>query len=85
MSTPNADLIGTSLAEDDVKPAPVYAPPAPGWYTWPARRQSTAAHYYCDAELMQSFLFKDGTDLLKESEIKRFDLLERGWQLEGQR
>jgi hypothetical protein len=36
--------------------------------------------YYWDGELMQSFLFKDGTDLLKESEIKRFDLLERGWK-----
>jgi len=35
--------------------------------------------YYWDAELMQSFLFNDGTDVLKEAEIKRFDLLERGW------
>jgi hypothetical protein len=26
--------------------------------------------YYWDAELMQSFLFKDGTDLLKEAQIK---------------
>jgi hypothetical protein len=29
---------------------------------------------------MQSFLFKDGADLLKEAEIKRFDLEERGWR-----
>jgi hypothetical protein len=35
--------------------------------------------YVWDDELMQSFLFKDGTDLLKEAQIKRFDLLERGW------
>jgi hypothetical protein len=34
---------------------------------------------------MQSFLFKDGTELLKEPQITRFDLEERGWQLEGQR
>jgi hypothetical protein len=41
--------------------------------------------YYWDAELMQSFLFKDGTELLKEAQIKRFDLEERGWQPEGHR
>lgn len=34
---------------------------------------------------MQSFLFKDGTELLQEVQIKRFDLEERGWQLEGHR
>jgi hypothetical protein len=34
---------------------------------------------------MESFLFKDGTELLKEAQIKRFDLEKRGWQLEGQR
>jgi Protein of unknown function (DUF3309) len=33
---------------------------------------------------MQSFLFKDGTELLKEAQIKRFDLEERASQLEGQ-
>jgi hypothetical protein len=37
--------------------------------------------YYWDAELMQSWLFKDGTELLKEAQIKRFDLEERGWVL----
>jgi hypothetical protein len=39
--------------------------------------------YYWDAELMQSFLFKDGTELLKEAQIKRFDLEERGWLVAG--
>jgi hypothetical protein len=32
---------------------------------------------------MQSFLFKDGTELLKEAQIKRFDLEERGWLVAG--
>jgi hypothetical protein len=43
--------------------------------------------YYWDAELMQSMVFRDGTELLKKAQIKvkRFDLEERGWQLEGQR
>jgi hypothetical protein len=36
--------------------------------------------YYWDAELMQGFLFKDGTDLLKEAQTERFDLEERGWK-----
>jgi hypothetical protein len=33
--------------------------------------------YYWDDELM----FKDGTELLKEAHIKRFDLEERGWKV----
>jgi hypothetical protein len=41
--------------------------------------------YYRDSELMQSMIFRDGTELLKEAQIKRFDPEERGWQLEGQR
>jgi len=32
---------------------------------------------------MQSMLFIDGTDLLKEVEIKRFDFEERGWKLQA--
>jgi hypothetical protein len=35
--------------------------------------------YYWDAELMQSAIFRDGTELLKEAQVKRFDLEERGW------
>jgi hypothetical protein len=40
---------------------------------------------HTSSDLMESFLFKDGTELLKEAQIKRFDLEKRGWQLEGQR
>ena len=36
--------------------------------------------YVWDGELMPSHLFRDGTELLKEADSKRFELEERGWK-----
>jgi hypothetical protein len=36
--------------------------------------------YVWDGELMQSHLFRDGTELLREAEMKRFELEGRGWK-----
>jgi hypothetical protein len=35
--------------------------------------------YLWDGVLMQSHLFRDGTELLKEATTKRFELEESGW------
>jgi hypothetical protein len=63
----NTDSIGKALSRN--------------WWQlmWPVPSRTTNQ----EVAGLQSFLFKDGTDLLKEAQIERFDLEERGWKPVG--
>jgi hypothetical protein len=62
------------------------------WTLTNGRKTATAAvreiqgvslelRYVWDGELMQSHLFRDGTELLKDADTKRLQLEKWGWQL----